>query len=110
MKKVYILEQLGCANCGAKIERDVNALDVVEEAVLVFPTKQLRVSASDHTGLREAIEQIARTYESDITVRDRDAALPLDEEEDRHHRKAAQITDDDKVYRRDAGIEQRAVE
>ena len=85
MKKVYILEQLGCANCGAKIERDVNALDVVEEAVLVFPTKQLRVSASDHTGLREAIEQIARTYESDITVRDRDAALPLDEEEDRHH-------------------------
>ena len=81
MKKVYILEQLGCANCGAKIERDVNALDVVEEAVLVFPTKQLRVSASDHTGLREAIEQIAHTYESDITVRDRDAVVPLDEDD-----------------------------
>lgn len=87
MKKVYILEQLGCANCGAKIERDVNALDVVEEAVLVFPTKQLRVSASDHTGLRETIEQIARTYESGITVRDRDAAVPLggDKDEHEHH-------------------------
>ena len=72
MKKVYILEQLGCANCGAKIERDVNALDVVEEAVLVFPTKQLRVSASDHTGLRETIEHIAQEYESQIRVIDRD--------------------------------------
>ncbi|MDO5547211.1 MAG: heavy-metal-associated domain-containing protein, partial [Eubacteriales bacterium] len=85
MKKVYILEQLGCANCGAKIERDVNALDVVEEAILVFPTKQLRVTATDDTGLRESIEKIARGYESDITVRDRDAAIPMEEDEDPHH-------------------------
>ncbi len=82
MKKVYILEQLGCANCGAKIERDVSALENVDECVLAFPTKQLRISTSDDTGLRDKIEAIARTYESDITVVDRDAPVPMDDEED----------------------------
>ncbi len=38
-----------------------------------------------------------------------DAAVGAEEEE-REHRKTAQITDDDKVFRRDADIEQRAVE
>ena len=39
---------------------------------MIFPTKQLRVSASDHTGLRETIEHIAQEYESEIRVIDRD--------------------------------------
>ena len=39
---------------------------------MIFPTKQLRVSASDHTGLRETIEHIAQEYESQIRVIDRD--------------------------------------
>jgi Cd2+/Zn2+-exporting ATPase len=68
------LEELCCANCGAKIERAVNELPSVEEATLVFPTKQLRVKATNTDGLREEIERIARGIESDITVRDRDAA------------------------------------
>ena len=38
-----------------------------------------------------------------------DAAVGAEEEE-REHRKTAQVADDDKVFRRDAGIEQRAVE
>ena len=38
-----------------------------------------------------------------------DAAVGAEKEE-REHRKAAQVADDDKVFRRDAGIEQRAVE
>lgn len=33
-KRVYILENLGCANCAAKIERKINELDEVSEAVL----------------------------------------------------------------------------
>ena len=39
----------------------------------------------------------------------KDAAVGAEEEE-REHRKTAQVADDDKVFRRDAGIEQRAVE
>ncbi len=67
-QRIYILEQLCCANCGAKIERAVNELDGVDSAVLVFPTKQLRVTASDHTGMTQAIQQIAQTIEPDIVV------------------------------------------
>ena len=33
-KRVYILENLGCSNCAAKIERKINELDEVSEAVL----------------------------------------------------------------------------
>ncbi|MDO5548578.1 MAG: heavy metal translocating P-type ATPase [Eubacteriales bacterium] len=77
MKKVYLLEELCCANCGAKIERAVNELPSVEEATLVFPTKQLRVTATNADGLREDIERIARGIESDIHVVDRDAMTPV---------------------------------
>ncbi|MFR5355133.1 MAG: heavy-metal-associated domain-containing protein [Clostridia bacterium] len=33
-ENVYILENLGCSNCAAKIERKINELDEVSEAVL----------------------------------------------------------------------------
>ena len=70
--KVYLLEHLGCANCAAKIERDVSRLPQVDDAVIVFATKQLRVKTEQPEGLREQIEQIARSYEPDISVHDRD--------------------------------------
>lgn len=84
MKKVYILEQLGCANCGAKIERDVASLEQVEEAILVFPTKQLRVQTAQPDGLDSIIQEIARKYEPDITVYDRDGVSPAPHEHHHH--------------------------
>ena len=39
-KKVYIIENLDCANCAAKIEAKFNALPEVEEAVITFATRQ----------------------------------------------------------------------
>ena len=38
-KTVYILENLGCANCAAKMERKINELPNVEEAVITYATK-----------------------------------------------------------------------
>ena len=70
--KVYLLEHLGCANCAAKIERDVGKLAQVEEATLVFATKQLRVKTGQSDGLMEEIQRIAQSYEPDIIVSDRD--------------------------------------
>ena len=37
-KKVYIIENLDCANCAAKIEDKFNAHPKVEEAVITFST------------------------------------------------------------------------
>ncbi len=71
--KVYIMENLGCAHCAGKIEAEVRRLPQVEEAVMVFETKQLRVKTSEPEGLEETIEQIAQSYELDVTVHDRDS-------------------------------------
>ena len=42
--RVYILENLGCANCAAKMERKINELPEVKAAAITFATKKLVVS------------------------------------------------------------------
>ena len=44
-KKVYILKNLGCANCAAKMEAKIKELPGVEYASITFATNQLRLSA-----------------------------------------------------------------
>ena len=39
-QKTYILENLGCANCAAKMERKIQALPEVEGATLTYATKK----------------------------------------------------------------------
>ena len=70
--KVYIMENLGCAHCAGKIEAEVRKLPQVQEAVMVFETKQLRVKTEQPDGLEQTIETIAQSYEPDVTVHDRD--------------------------------------
>lgn len=70
--KVYIMENLGCAHCAGKIEAEVRKLPQVQEAVMVFETKQLRVKTEQLEGLEQTIETIAQSYEPDVTVHDRD--------------------------------------
>ena len=83
--KVYLLEHLGCANCAAKIERDVGKLAQVEEATLVFATKQLRVKTGQSDGLMEEIQRIAQSYEPDIIVSDRDGVKRAHTHHHEHH-------------------------
>ncbi len=62
--KIYIIENLDCANCAAKIERKINELPGVEDATLTFATKQLRVTAKNPDALLDQMRQVARTVES----------------------------------------------
>ena len=71
-KKVYIIENLDCANCAAKIEAKLNALPEVEEATITFATRQLRLTAEDPDALVPRLTQIARTVESEVTIIPRD--------------------------------------
>ena len=75
-QKIYILENLDCANCAAKIESKFNALPEVQEAIITFPTRQLRLTADNPDALIEKLTAIARTVESEVTI------LPR---EDHHH-------------------------
>ena len=65
-QRIYSIENLCCANCAAKIEEKINALPEVEQAVIVFATKQLRLTAEDPDSLLEKIEKLARTVEPDV--------------------------------------------
>ena len=62
-RKIYIIENLDCANCAAKIEAKFNAHPQVEEAIITFATKQLRLTAADPDALIPELVKIARTVE-----------------------------------------------
>lgn len=67
-KKVYTIENLDCANCAAKIEAKFNALPQVQEAVIIFPTRQLHLTAEDPDSLLPRLQEIARTVESQVVI------------------------------------------
>lgn len=69
-KKIYILENLGCANCASKIESKINAMPEVEEATITFATKQLRITAEDPDALVEQMQKIANKFEPDIIIKE----------------------------------------
>ena len=74
-KKIYIIENLCCANCGAKMERKINDLPQVESATLTFATKQLTVMtdhSTDEDQLLLEIQKICASIEDEVTVKPRD--------------------------------------
>lgn len=75
--KVYVLENLGCANCAAKMERAINALPQVSEATITFATKQLKVTAKEYAGLLPELKKICAGIESEVVVKERDSAPVL---------------------------------
>jgi len=67
-KQVYILENLGCANCAAKMEAKIRELEGVRDCSITYATKQLRLSADNHGGLLPAIEKICDAIEPGVKV------------------------------------------
>lgn len=75
-RRIYILDNLGCANCAAKMERRIQELPGVKMATITFATKQLAVAADDQDRLLPEIRRICASIESEVTVtlRKEDAA------------------------------------
>lgn len=67
-KKTYILNNLGCANCAAKMERQIQELPGVQMAVITFATKQLVVAADHQEALLPEFRRICASIESEVTV------------------------------------------
>lgn len=68
-QKIYILEGLGCANCAAKMEKRIRELPEVEDAVLTFATKQLKVASDRQEDLLPKLQEICASIESEVTVK-----------------------------------------
>ena len=67
-KRVYILENLGCAHCASRMEEQIQHLDGVESATITFATKQLRLNAADPDALLPQIRKICTSIESEVKV------------------------------------------
>ena len=70
--KVYILQNLGCAHCAAKMEDKINELSGVTAATITYTTKQLRLSAADPDKYLPEVQKICASIESEVTVVPRD--------------------------------------
>ena len=68
---VYIIENLGCANCAAKMEKKINDLDYIEDAVITFATKQLRVIPKEEAAVQDLMavfQEICSSIEPEVKV------------------------------------------
>ncbi|MBR2894234.1 MAG: cadmium-translocating P-type ATPase [Oscillospiraceae bacterium] len=69
--KVYLLENLGCAHCAAKMEEQIAQLDGITSATITFATKQLRITAEHPERYLSQIRTICTSIESQVTVTER---------------------------------------
>ncbi|NLJ90133.1 MAG: heavy-metal-associated domain-containing protein [Clostridiales bacterium] len=70
MKKKFRLENLGCANCAAKMEDRINKLDGVESVSINFMTTRMIIEADKEkmpTIIQEA-EKIIKKLEPDTKL------------------------------------------
>ena len=75
MTKTYYIAHLGCANCAAKMEDQINRLEGVE-ATITFATKQLRITAENPDSLIPQLQDIVSSIEAEVRIQ---------EKEDHHH-------------------------
>ena len=70
MKRNYRLKNLGCANCAAKMERDIQKLPGVTEATISFMTTKLTLEAEDdrYEDIVRQAQEIAQKYEPEVVL------------------------------------------
>jgi copper chaperone CopZ len=70
MKKTYLLEDLDCANCAAKMEAAINKIDGVIEAKVSFMTQKLTIEADerDFDKILKAAQKAIKKIEPDCRI------------------------------------------
>ena len=74
IKKEYVLENLGCANCAAKMEDNIKHLDKIKTVSLNFVTKTLNIETEENTDENEIIKKITEIVtkiEPDVKVQEK---------------------------------------
>jgi len=71
MKKTYRLEGLGCANCAAKMEKAVKALDGVSNASINFMTTKMIIEGDDaqFEDILKSAAGIIKKIEPDVVLK-----------------------------------------
>ncbi len=71
MRKSYELENLECANCAAKMERDIAAFPEVKKCTITFMTSRMSITVEDTADLNAVLDraqQVMKSYEKDCTI------------------------------------------
>lgn len=70
MRKAFKLDELGCANCGAKMEAAIKKIDGVVDAKVTFMTQKLVVEADDarFDEIMDEAQSICRKIEPDCEI------------------------------------------
>ena len=71
MRKTFVLEDLDCANCAAKIENEIARLEGVTSCSVSFMTQKMVLEAPDDQfdALTSKAKKIIRKLEPDVTMR-----------------------------------------
>lgn len=84
VRKVYILENLGCANCAAKMEAKIKDIPEIDNATITFATKLLCVTAPADINwerLAGKMQDICRQIEGEVKVVERTSGRKADSKE-----------------------------
>ncbi|MBQ3139350.1 MAG: heavy metal translocating P-type ATPase [Ruminococcus sp.] len=68
MEKSFEIRNLGCAHCGGKIEDAIKKLDGVEDAILNFPMRKIKIKGDITETLLEEINRIADKIEVGVEI------------------------------------------
>lgn len=70
MKKIYKLEDLECANCAAKMENAINAIDGVQCATVSFMMQRLTIEADDaqFDDIMKKVVKVCKKIEPDCVI------------------------------------------
>lgn len=78
--KQLILQGLDCAGCAAKIEKRINSLKEVDEAILNFSTSTLTIKFTEENNwvcIEEKVKDIVNSLEPDVVVKEKLAGREL---------------------------------
>ena len=68
MERIYILDELDCANCAMKIEKHVSKISGVRECSVDFVSKKMFVDM-EHAGIEDIVRDTVAAIEPDVTLR-----------------------------------------
>ena len=87
-KQIYIIENLGCANCAAKMERKIQELPQVDYANLIYATKQLQIVTNTSEELLPVFQEICASIEDGVTLTKQETKQAASERKEAEKEKA----------------------
>ena len=71
MRKSFQLEDLECANCAAKMEREISAFPEVRKCTVTFMTSRMSITVDDDADLDAVLDKaqkVINSYERDCRI------------------------------------------